>query len=62
MEKQRVLCSETDCIHNIAGFVKSFALLHSNCTMYDYYCKMPDGIVISAKRGCQSKETKKEEK
>lgn len=54
----RILCDQTDCEHNTDGFVKSEQLKADNVTMHDYYCKNPDGVIISKRKGCQSKDKK----
>jgi hypothetical protein len=45
----KIICDQTDCIH-----------CHGDFTGPDYSwenrCKNPDGVVISTKKGCQSKE------
>lgn len=45
----KILCDQKDCIHNLGDY-----------TGHDYSwenkCVNPDGVIISTKKGCQSKE------
>ena len=54
----RILCNQTDCIWNTSGFVKSDHLKYNGTAMYDNFCNNPDGVIISIRKGCQTKETK----
>lgn len=49
MAKQKIICTEKNCIHIRGGYT-------AHDYSYEYVCYNPDGVVISTKKGCQSKE------
>jgi hypothetical protein len=44
---QKIICSETTCDHLQGGHT-------AHDYTYEYVCANPDGVVISARKGCQS--------
>lgn len=54
----RILCDQTDCIWNTTGWVSSDYMKHAGQKVYDSFCNNSDGVIISVRQGCQTKQTK----